>query len=96
MIDWLDWLYYNSRFEMLLTKKVKTRKNNKSKSKRQRTFTSSEFSLPEDRNQLSLSELFRNDLLKRKAMPKPNKSQKQPGTTKKRTKSKSKLRLDKC
>lgn len=81
---------------MLLTKKVKTRKNNKSKSKRQRTFTSSEFSLPEDRNQLSLSELFRNDLLKRKAMPKPNKSQKQLGTTKKRTKSKSKLRLDKC
>ena len=88
-------LYNNSRFEMLLAKKVKPRKTNKSKTKRQRTFTSSEFSLPEDR-QLSLSELFRNDLLKRKAMPKPNKSQKQLGATKKRTKSKPKLRLDKC
>jgi hypothetical protein len=81
---------------MLLLKKPKSRKNNKSKTKRQRTFTSSEFSLPEDRHQLSLNELFRNDLLKRKTQPKPNKSQKQLGATKKRAKSKSKLRLDKC
>ena len=81
---------------MLLVKKTKPRKQNKSKGKRQRTFTSSEFSLPEDRHHQSLSELFRNDLLKRKTQPKPNKSQKQLGTTKKRTKSKSKLKLDKC
>lgn len=80
---------------MLLSKKVKPRKTNKSKNKRQRTFTSSEFSLQEDRIS-SLSELFKNDLLKRKAIPKPTKSQKQLGATKKRTKSKSKLRLDKC
>jgi len=84
---------------MLLGKKLKTKKN-KSKPKRQRTFTSSEFSLPEDRNHLSLSELFRNDALKKKTppltAPKKNRSQKQLQTTKKRTKSKSKLRLDKC
>jgi len=35
-------------------------------------------------------------MLKKKAQPKPNKSQKQLGATKKRTKSKSKFRLDKC
>jgi 6-phosphogluconolactonase/glucosamine-6-phosphate isomerase/deaminase len=80
---------------MLLQKKTKSKKNNKSKSKKQRTFTSSEYSLPDDRNQ-SLNELFRNDLLKRKTQTKNNKSQKQLCTTKKRTKSKSKLRLDKC
>lgn len=81
----------------MLTKKTKQpRKLNKSKSKKQRTFTSSEFSLPEDRNHLSLNELFRNDLLKRKAQPKPTKSQKQLAATKKRTKSKSKFKLDKC
>ena len=82
---------------MLLTKKTKPRKT-KSRGKKQRTFTSSEFSLPEDR-QRSLSELFRNDLL-RKKQPQPpikkNRSQKQLQTTKKRTKSKSKLRLDRC
>jgi len=38
--------YNNSRFEMLVLRKTKPRKNNKSKSKKQRTFTSSEFSLP--------------------------------------------------
>jgi hypothetical protein len=79
---------------MLLLKKAKP-KTNKSKAKKQRTFTSSECSLPADRNQ-SLSELFRNDLLKRKMQPKSNKSQKQLLMTKKRTKSKTKLRLDKC
>ena len=36
---------------MLLLKKAKPKKNNKSKSKKQRTFTSSEYSLPDDRNQ---------------------------------------------
>lgn len=45
---------------------------------------------------MSLSELFKNDLLKRKGQPKNMKSQKQLGLTKKRTKSKSKLKLDKC
>jgi len=84
---------------MLLGKKL-NRKKNKSKSKKQRTFTSSEFSLPDERNLLSTSELFRNDALKRKivqpSVPKKNKSVKQLQTTKKRTKSKSKLRLDKC
>lgn len=79
---------------MLLNKKTKLKKN-KSKPKKQRTFTSSEFSLPEDK-QLSLSELFRNDYLKRKTQPKNNKSQKQLGATKKRNKSRSKCRLDKC
>ena len=54
---------------MLTTKKVKPKRNNKSKAKRQRTFNSSEFSLPEDK-QLSLNELFRNDMLKKKAQPK--------------------------
>lgn len=85
---------------MLLGKKLNRRKN-KSKSKKHRTFTSSEFSLPDERNHLSLSELFRNDALKRKVAPPPPppkkiKSQKQLQTTKKRTKSRSKLRLDKC
>lgn len=81
---------------MLMLKKTKPRKANKSKNKKQRTFTSSEFSLPEDRQNISTGELFRNDLLKRKTQPKLNKSQKQLQATKKRTKSKSKLRLDKC
>ena len=79
---------------MLLSKKTKPRKA-KSRGKKQRTFTSSEFSLPEDR-QRSLGELFRNDALRRRpptAPIKKNKSQKQLQTTKKRTKSKSKLRL---
>ena len=81
---------------MLASKKQKPRKNNKSKGKKQRTFTSSEISFPEDRQNMSLSELFRNDMLKRKTQPKPTKSQKQLINTKKRTKSRGKLKLDKC
>ena len=80
---------------MLTTKKVKPKRNNKSKAKRQRTFNSSEFSLPEDK-QLSLNELFRNDMLKKKAQPKNNKSQKTLVSTKKRCNNKSKNKLDKC
>lgn len=88
---------------MILAKKIKVKKN-KSKSKKLRTFTSSEFSMPEENRNISMSELFRNDALKRRQPPsvlttaavKKNKSQKQLQTTKKRTKSKSKLRLDKC
>lgn len=88
---------------MLVAKKLKL-KRNKSKPKRQRTFTSSELSLPCDRTQHSLSELFRNDAFKRRplapsvptAVPKKQPSQKQLNLTKKRTKSKSKAKLDRC
>lgn len=88
---------------MLVSKKLKVKKP-KSKPKRQRTFTSSEFSLPDDNRHISMSELFRNDALKRRQPPpvlaaapvKKNRSQKQLLTTKKRTKSRSKARLDKC
>jgi hypothetical protein len=88
---------------MLVAKKIKLKKT-KSKPKKQRTFTSSEFSMPDDGRHLSMSELFRNDALKRRQPPavlaaapvKKNRSQKQLQTTKKRTKSRSKLRLDKC
>jgi hypothetical protein len=87
---------------MLVAKRLKL-KGNKSKPKRQRTFTSSELSLPCDRTQQSLSELFRNDAFKRRppppaptAVPKKQASQKQLNVTKKRGKSKSKARLDRC
>lgn len=81
---------------MLLVKKQKPKKNNKSKHKKQRTFTSSEFSILEDRQHMSLNELFRNDFLKRKTQPKSTKSQKQLTNTKKRTKSRGKLKMDRC
>jgi hypothetical protein len=88
---------------MLVAKKLKL-KRNKSKPKRQRTFTSSELSLPCDRTQHSLSELFRNDAFKRRppqpqpppaavTAPKKQPSQKQLNCTKKRGKSRSKVRL---
>lgn len=90
---------------MLVGKKQKPKKN-KSKSKKQRTFTSSEFSLPDDQRPLSTTDLFRNDALKRRNNPtqpalpisavRKNKSQKQLQTTKKRGKSRSRTRLDKC
>ncbi len=96
---------------MLLGKKAKP-KRNKSKSKRQRTFNSSEFSLPDDHARpISSSELLRTDpVCKRKnpqgqsvgpAVPaapvKKNRSAKQlQATTKKRGKSRSRGRLEKC
>jgi hypothetical protein len=88
---------------MLVAKKLKLKKS-KSKPKRQRTFTSSELSLPCDRTHHSLSELFRNDAFKRRPPPpvptaapvKKQRSQKQLQCTKKRQKSRSRARLDRC
>ena len=87
---------------MLVAKKLKL-KGTKSKPKRQRTFTTSEHSIPCDRTQQSLCELFRNDAFKRRvpppaptAVPKKQASQKQLNCTKKRQKSRSKTRLERC
>ena len=84
---------------MIQPKKVKTLKQ-KTKHKRQRTFTSSELSLlPEDINNRSLVELFRNEVIKKQGLhpPKKIKSQKQLlSVTKKKGKSKSKSKFDKC
>jgi hypothetical protein len=96
---------------MLLGKKPKP-KRNKSKGKRQRTFNSSEFSLPEDHARpISSSELLRNDPICKRRNPqgqwqgpavpaapvKKNRSVKQlQTTTKKRGKSRSRGRLEKC
>lgn len=92
---------------MLAGRKLKLKKN-KSKPKRQRTFTSSELSLIDRPQQHSLSELFRNEAFKRKTPNNPNshsnpiplpakqRSQKQLNCTKKRAKSRSRTRLDRC
>ncbi len=85
---------------MISTKKQKNNKP-KQKTKKQRTFTSSELSLlPDDHHNRSLAQLFRNEGIK-KQLPlqqnKKNRSQKQlMSTTKKRGKSKSRGKLDKC
>lgn len=85
----------------MLPKRPKPKKD-KSKPKRMKTYTSSEFSLLEDRNHHSMTELSRQEALRKKQpqpppLPKKAKSQKLMQTTlKKRTKSKSKIKLDKC
>lgn len=87
---------------MLVAKKLKPKKG-KSKPKKQRTFTSSEFSLPDEHLRLS-TDPSRTEPRRRQPHPQPqpanpiprkNRSAKQlQSTTKKRGKSKG--RLDKC
>lgn len=84
---------------MLPKKIVKKKKNSKSKSKpkRMKTFTSSEFSLLEDRQYISVCDLFKNDALKKKnntamisslqsSKPQKVKSQKNLNSTKRKLK----------
>ena len=96
---------------MLLGKKTKP-KRNKSKNKRTRTFTSSEFSLPDDHARpTSACDILKNEPISKRRVPqtqsqgpallanqvKKNRSVKQlQATTKKRGKSRSRGRLEKC